>query len=198
MILYIIIILICMFLIILANSIFGSICMLEHGLLGLSLIVCFGVAIEFIIDLIISALVYVFPIKCYKPFQKTYKWEKKFYDKLKIKSWKEKIPVGKGPLGLGINKNSLENTNDLSYLQKFIDECVRAEVMHFVSMFVGFVIIIILPLKFALIISLPIAIVNMILQMLPFMVQRYNIPKLQILHRRNTLLQERAKEKELK
>jgi hypothetical protein len=58
-------------------------------------------------------------------------------------------------------------------------------------MFAGFALILIYPLKYVLVVSLPIILVNMFLQSLPFMVQRYNLPKLEILLKRNLALESR-------
>lgn len=194
MILYIVIITISASLIVLLNALLQSVCFVDLGLWNLILLVAGGVAIEFILDLIISAIVLVLPAKTFKCFGKVYKWEKKFYDKLHIKKWKDRIPVGKGPIGVGINKKNLDNTGDIAFLRRFIDECFKAEVMHFISMFVGFALILIYPLKYALVVSLPIILVNMFLQALPFMVQRYNLPKLEILLKRNLALEARKVE----
>ena len=197
MILYICIIAISMVLICFFNSIFHSICFVEHGLLNLILIVGLAVVIEFLIDLIISGLVSIFPAKTYVGFKKKYKWEKKFYEKLGVKVWKDYVPIGKGPLLIGMDKSKIEKPNDINFLHKLMDECLRAEVMHFLSMFLGFFLILIFPIKYALIISLPVAIVNMFLQLLPFIVQRYNLPKLEVLLERNRRLQMREKKNNL-
>lgn len=191
MILYFIIIAVAMFFICLFNGLLSSICFVENGLLNLILIVGFGVVVEFVIDLIVSLIITLLPAKIFKFFDKSYKWEKKFYEKLGVRKWKDYIPVGKGPIFLGIDKSKIDNPNDVAFLNKLVDECFKAEVMHFLSMFMGFFLILIFPINYALIISLPIAIVNMFLQLLPFIVQRYNLPKLKILQKRAKLAEER-------
>ena len=68
-------------------------------------------------------------------------------------------------------------------------------------MFVGFTVIFIFPLKFALLVGVPVGIVNMVLNYMPVMILRYNTPKLKVLHKRalrnqqNRLAQENQKEK---
>ena len=193
MILYLLISVISVLSICFFNFIFSSVCFVELGFLHMLFLVVLGVVIEFTIDLIISGIVVVIPKKVFGGFNKVYKWERKFYDSLKIKKWKDLIPVGKGPIGIGISKKNLDNTQDISFLNRFIDDCFKAEVMHFFSMFFGFVLIFIFPIRYALIVSLPIVLVNVFLQILPFFVQRYNLPKLQTLLKRNILLQERKK-----
>ena len=174
-----------MILIVLSNVIFRSSYYLNEGVLSLINIVCMAVIFAFIIDMIVSAIVMVLPSGINKPFRKVYKWEKNFYNKLKIKSWKDYIPIGRGPIFIGMKKDSVYNPKDLHYLHKLIDECYRAEIMHLISMFMGFGVLLILPKEVMLIVSLPVCIVNMFLQYLPFIVQRYNIPKLELLYERN-------------
>ena len=185
MILYLIIIFAGMLLITLSHVIFASGFYVSHGLLHLIMTVVVGVVFIFVIDMIVSAIVMVLPKACYKPFTKVFRWEKKFYNKIKIKSWKDYIPIGRGPIFIGMKKDSVYNPKDQGYLTKLIDECYRAEMMHFFSQFLGFLLLLLMPVEVVLSISLPIAIINMILQYLPFIVQRYNIPKLQMLYERN-------------
>ena len=65
-----------------------------------------------------------------------------------------------------------------------MEETVYAEIMHLVSAFLGFLVVFI-NLKLWLIVGLPLAIFNLILQIMPVMVQRYNRPKLMLAYRRN-------------
>ena len=106
MILYIVIIAVSAGLIVLLNAVLNSVCFVNMGLVNLILLVAGGVTIEFVLDLIVSAIVLALPSRTFKCFGRVYKWEKKFYDKLRIKKWKDYIPVGKGPIGIGINKKN--------------------------------------------------------------------------------------------
>lgn len=196
MILYLGIIAFAMGMIVLFNALFGSACYCERGLIGLMLVVVLAVIIVFTIDMLISALVTVLPTRCFGCFEKVHKWEKRFYEKLGIKKWKDYVPVGRGPLFMGMDKAKIHSPSDLGYLLKLRKECFRAEVMHFFSIFIGFVIIVLLPLNYALTISLPVAVVNAILQTLPFFVQRYNLPKLDVLIKRTERNIERENKKQ--
>ncbi|MBQ8211097.1 MAG: hypothetical protein IJZ27_01025 [Treponema sp.] len=51
-------------------------------------------------------------------------------------------------------------------------------------MFIGFTVIFIFPLKFAWLVGVPVAIVNLVLNFMPIMILRYNTPKLKVLHKR--------------
>ena len=73
---------------------------------------------------------------------------------------------------------------DNVYLFKFMEETVYAEVMHIISAIFGFLVVIV-NLKLWLIVGIPLAIFNFILQILPVMVQRYNRPKLMLAYKRN-------------
>ena len=60
----------------------------------------------------------------------------------------------------------------------FIHETALAELMHLISILTAPLILVIMPLKYLLYISLPIMIVNIFLQIMPIIVQRYTRPKL--------------------
>ena len=174
MLLYILVVLVCASIIIGANILLGiSMVQSISGVLG-------GISIVFLIDLIIAAVIMILPKKLFNPFSKkfkTYAWEKKFYLKLKIRGWKDYIPKGNGIFGVGLRKDRVEDFNSAEYLMSFLIENCRAETMHAVSAYLGFLIILFFPLA-KLSISLPIACVNFVLQLLPVMVQRYLRPKL--------------------
>ncbi len=140
-----------------------------------------SIALAYLIDLIVSAIVMLLPKNFFNPKNKVFKvfsWERKFYEKIKIRAWKGLIPIGKGPLGLGLRKDILIDKNNINYLNRFLIESCRAETMHFYSVFLGFLIL--LLGKNYLSITIPVAFVNAFLQLLPFMVQRYLRPKLLI------------------
>lgn len=194
MIAYITIIAICTILICLLNCVLGSACFVENGTEKTIFIVLLAVLGVFVIDLIISLIVTLLPSKVFRPFRKIYPFEKKFYEKLGIKKWKDYLPIGKGPLFIGMDKSHVE-CNSSQYLLKLIDECFKAEIMHFFSMFVGYLVILLFPLEYCLSVTLPVAVVNMCLQYPTFIVQRYNLPKLEILLRRAIRSENRANER---
>lgn len=184
MITYCVIIAICTAIICILNCVCDSVCLLENGASKTVGLILLCVVAEFGIDLIVSLIVTLLPARVFSPFEKIYSFEKRFYEKLGIKKWKDYLPIGKGPLFIGMNKSRVES-NNTQYLQKLIMECFKAEIMHFFSMFAGFLVILIFPLKYAFTIPLPVAIVNMCLQYPTFIVQRYNLPKLKTLLKRN-------------
>ncbi len=102
--------------------------------------------------------------------------EIKFLNFFRVKKWKEKV-WELGGLG-GFRKNKILEPQNPEYVEKFITETNKGVVIHWIGVFVGYTAIVAFPFRFALTICLPIAFVNMVLNFLPIMVLRYNIPKL--------------------
>lgn len=149
------------------------------------------ILVVFIIDAIIAFVIRRLPEKWfdykYKAF-KIFKWERKFYEAIKIKKWKDKIPE----LGQLTNfkKNKVREPKNSKYLLRYLMECVYGETIHFLSIILGFLILLINP-KCCLYFGLPIAIANGIISYLSFAILRYNRPKLTILYNRSVKSNER-------
>ena len=138
---------------------------------------------------------YCLPKKVFNPFLKCYnvgKNERKFYEKIGIRKWKDRIPEA-GQLFANFSKTEVADMTNNEYVQKFMSETIYAELMHWLSMIFSFLIIFI-DLRLALTVALPLVVGNMILNLMPVLVQRYNRPKLMVLYQRN----ERMKKKENK
>lgn len=139
-----------------------------------------------IIDGIIAAVVHHFPKKWFDPKQNKYKLkkgEKKFYDIIKIRKWKDKIPEI-GALTCDFGKGKIENPDDLEYIYSFLIEMGYAESIHFSSCILGFLVIFIIPLKYFYFIGIPVGIINIGFNILSAFIQRYNRPKLLMLYER--------------
>ena len=149
------------------------------------------ILVVFIIDAIIAFVIRRLPEKWfvykYKVF-KIFKWERKFYEAIKIKKWKDKIPE----LGQLTNfkKNKVREPKNSEYSLRYLMECVYGETIHFLSIILGFLILLINP-KCCLYFGLPIAIANGIISYLSFAILRYNRPKLTILYNRSVKSNER-------
>ena len=149
------------------------------------------ILVVFIIDAIIAFVIIRLPEKWfdykYKAF-KIFKWERKFYEAIKIKKWKDKIPE----LGQLTNfkKNKVREPKNSEYLLRYLMECVYGETIHFLSIILGFLILLI-NTKCCLYFGLPIAIANGIISYLSFAILRYNRPKLTILYNRSVKSNER-------
>ena len=104
------------------------------------------ILVVFIIDAIIAFVIRRLPEKWfvykYKVF-KIFKWERKFYEAIKIKKWKDKIPE----LGQLTNfkKNKVREPKNSEYLLRYLMECVYGETIHFLSIILGFLILLINP-----------------------------------------------------
>lgn len=151
-------------------------------------------AFQIAVDGLAAFVISKFPARWFDETNKHFVVSKrsvKFYEKLKIKKWKDKV-LELGALS-GFRKNKIASTDDPEYFRRFIVESNKGIVEHRCGYFLGFLGIFLFPLKYALSIGVPIAIVNLVLSALPTMILRYNIPKLTIVLKRL----ERQKEKTL-
>lgn len=119
------------------------------------------------------------------------KAECKFYEKLGIKHWKDKV------LELGVftsfSKKTIADPHSREYMERFILECNYGAVIHLANAILGFLLILCYPLKYWLLFPFPACIINFILSMLPYMILRYNVPRLQ--RARNVLEKKEEREK---
>jgi len=191
MVLYLSTIGIAMFLIALFNILFGTYAFATSAL-WVIIAVILSTIIEIAICGIFAGIIHSLPNKWFsndkKIFQVSRK-ERKFYEKLKIKSWKDKV-FELGALG-GFRKNKLKDPDSPEYLNQFIIESNKGVVIHIVGILLGFLVIFFLPLKYALRIGLPVYLVGVLLNVMPTMILRYNIPKLQAGYERARRLKSR-------
>ena len=117
-----------------------------------------------------------------KKFFEVSKKEQKFYEKLGIRAWKDKV-LELGGMG-GFSKSKIDDPNSPEYIERFLIESYKGEIDHICGMIAGFSVIFLIPLKYALFIGVPIAIVNVVVNMMSTMILRYNTPKLKTLHKR--------------
>lgn len=193
MILYLSIIFVAMAIIATFNIIFTS-----ASVWFIILAVVVTTAFQFVIDGVFAIIINKMPNKWFAMDNKHYHVSKRaqeFYEKLKIRKWKDKV-WELGGLG-GFRKNKLATPNNAEYIERFIVESHKGILTHRIGYFVGFLGIFIFPLKYALVIGLPIAIVNLILNILPVMILRYNIPKLKLLHKRLKRNEEMKEQKDI-
>lgn len=142
--------------------------------------------IVFTIDAIVAYIIHKMPRKYFNPYSKKYKvwsFERKFYEAIGIRKWKDRIPE-MGQL-CDFKKDKIAEVDNNQYMFKFLEETCYAEVLHFLSAFLGFLVIFICPLKYVLCFSLPAALINFVLQILPAFIQRYLRPKLLKVYERN-------------
>ena len=132
------------------------------------------------------------PERKMNPFARVWKvhhFERRFYVKIGIRRWKDKIPETGGLL-VGFSKSAVAGRHDNAYLLKFLKETCYAELMHIISIPCGFLVLLLtlawdsIP-QFIAWFGLPVAIVNAVLQLLPIFVQRYVRPFLLSAYRYN-------------
>lgn len=151
-----------------------------------------GTIVVILIDALFAWLTTKLPEKFYSDklgIYKVSKKETKLYEKLGIRKWKDKIwELGKLN---GFSKAKVEDPKNPEYVKRFLLESKIGMLDHILGMVLGFFVILILPNQFALRISLPVAIINLVLNLPSLMILRYNKPKLEILLKR-TLRQQNA------
>lgn len=139
------------------------------------------VVFEFAVDGLFAFIVNKLPKKWFRYDKKVFKVgkkERKFYDFLKIKKWKDKV-WELGALG-GFRKNKIYDPNNPEYLKEFLTESYIGVIVHLNGAVFGFTLLFVIPIEYILTVSLPVCIVNVLLNFMSTFVLRYNIPKLEV------------------
>ena len=154
-----------------------------------------AIVVVIFIDVLVATVCRLLPKKCADDSKKIYvvgAREKKFYEKLKIRLWKDKVPeIGHFT---GFRKNKIADPKSLEYVERFLLEICYGELGHFFSVFFGFLILLLFPITdiwFA--IAIPVAVINGIMNLPSLFILRYNSYKLKIL--RNNLVKKQNREK---
>ena len=105
--------------------------------------------------------------------------ERLLYKRLRVRLWKDKI-WELGGLG-GFSKKELREPDNPKYIEKFIIECNKGVLTHRLSYPIGFLAMLTLPDTSAITVALPVAVVNVFLNILPTIALRYNTPMLKAL-----------------
>ncbi len=177
---YLIIILVVMFADI-GLAIWGSI---SSGSLSLLEAILYPILVLLYVLLMIGLLdiiLRIFPKSMYdykKRYFKTGKKELRFYEKIGIRKWKNKVPE-LGATG-GFSKRNLQSLST-DYIEKFIYETCFGEILHLLAGILGFTCLFFYPAH-CIYFILPILITNLILNLLPCFIQRYNRHKLIVVY----------------
>ena len=149
-------------------------------------------ALQFALDGFIAIVINKMPDKWFgvnNPLFHVTKGERELYKKLKVRLWKDKV-WELGGLG-GFSKRTVAEPGNPNYIEKFIIECNKGVLTHRLSYPIGFLAMLTLPNISSLTIALPVAIVNLFLNILPTLALRYNTPMLKAilkrLQRKNTV-----------
>ena len=157
-------------------------------------ITALAVVVVIIVDALIATICRLLPKKCARHDGKLYTVsakEKKFYEKLKIRKWKDLIPeIGHFT---GFRKNKIADPKSVEYVERFLLEACYGELGHFFCLPFGFLILLMFPFMphtwWA--ISIPVAIINICLNAPSIFVLRYNSYQLEILRKGNLKKQAR-------
>lgn len=142
-------------------------------------------ALQFAFDISIAGIIKAMPDKWFgidNPHYLVSESEKKLYGKLKVRYWKDYV-WELGGIG-GFSKKKLREPNSPEYIEKFIIECNKGVLTHRLSYPVGFLAMLTLPNICAFTIAIPVAVVNLFLNILPTLALRYNTPMLKAVLKR--------------
>lgn len=138
----------------------------------------------------IAYIASLFGTKFYEPERKifhVFKFEKKLYESVGIKKWKDKIPE-LGKQLAGFDKSTLVEPDNPEYIHKFLIENCKGSFLHTISIIYSilslFILIFFLPYPFILTMWLPTTVVAVIVHSLSLMILRYTRPKLRVLYER--------------
>lgn len=118
--------------------------------------------------------------------------EKKAYEKMKIRKWKDLVPeIGHFT---GFRKNKIAEPKNVEYIDRFLLEICYGELGHALSVPLGFLILLLFPtVRIWLPVAIPVAIINIFLNLPSLFILRYNSYKLKIL-RKSLLKKQRRKQ----
>ena len=175
--------------IVIAATVISAIVSLFTEMVFLEVLGLMGIAVAalVVIDALVATAARMLPAKCANHEKKIFKVsakEKKFYEKLKIRKWKDKVPeIGHFT---GFRKNKLEDPQSVAYVDRFLLESCYGEIGHFFSCILGFLVLLLFPIsKLWLAVAIPAAIVNVFLNLPSLFILRYNSYKLEILRKAN-------------
>ena len=143
------------------------------------------VALQFMLDGFFAIVINKMPDKWFgvdNPLYRVSRKETRLYRKLKVRLWKDKV-WELGGLG-GFSKKELKEPNNPEYIEKFIIECNKGVLTHRLAYPIGFLAMLTLPNICAFTVALPVAVVNVFLNILPTIVLRYNTPILTFILKR--------------
>lgn len=136
-------------------------------------------ALQFVFDGAFAILINKLPNSWFSVDNKYFnvsKKERSLYKKLKVNKWKDKV-WELGGLG-GFSKKELKEPKNPEYIERFIIECNKGVVTHRIGYFVGFLAMLTLNNICSFTIALPVALVNLVLNIMPTIILRENTPKL--------------------
>lgn len=150
---------------------------------------------QFALDGTLAIIINKMPDKWFGVENRLYhvtEWEKRLYERLNVRGWKDKV-WELGGLG-GFSKKNLIDPRNPDYIEKFIIECNKGVLTHRLSYPIGFLVMLTLRGITPLTIAIPVATVNIFLNILPTLALRYNTPKLKGILKRLRRIEAKRKE----
>ena len=147
-----------------------------------------AVAASLLIDGLVAFIGRRLPKKWMDPNKKIFKTsdrEMKFYEKIGVRKWKDKVPELGG--FTSFHKNKLSDPWNNEYVERYMLEACYGVIIHLFSPFFGFLIVLLDYKMYTgwswmwLTIMIPVAIVNAVLIVMPAFILKYNLPKLKML-----------------
>lgn len=133
--------------------------------------------LQFLLDGFIAFVINKLPNKWFSvdnPLYNVSRLERALYKRLNVRKWKHRV-WDLGGLG-GFSKDAVKEPGNPKYIERFIIECNKGVLTHRLSYPVGFLAMLTLSGVCALTIALPVATVNLFLNILPTLALRYNTP----------------------
>ena len=144
----------------------------------------FAVAAVFAVDGVLAFVARQLPERWFSPDSPLFsvsERERRLYRALGIKGWKKYIP--EWGCFTGFHKDRVRSTSDSAYLGRFLLESNYGVLGHLAGGLLGFLIILIPNIR-PLSVGLPVAAVNLVLNLRPTALLRYNTPSLRHLYHR--------------
>ena len=158
---------------------------------------CLCAVVQFCLDGLVALAINKMPDRLFGIDNRMYyvsEAEKRFYKKIKVRSWKDKI-WELGGLG-GFSKARLAEPDSPEYIEKFIIECNKGVLTHRLCYPIGLLLMPFVSKPLAVTVVLPAALVNMFLNILPTLALRFNTPKLQAMLKRMKRIAKKKEEKQ--
>ena len=140
------------------------------------------IALQFALDGGLAILINKMPDRWFGIENRLYavsETEKKLYKSLRVRLWKDKV-WELGGLG-GFSKKHCTDPSNPEYIERFIIECNKGVLTHRLSYPAGFLAMLTLTGLPVFTVAIPVAIVNVYLNILPTLALRYNTPKLKLI-----------------
>ena len=154
----------------------------------------FCTLLAFALDGLLALLVHYIPNRYFPAKSPRYhvsERAERFYERLGVKRWKDKV-WELGGLG-GFSKKRLGEPLSAAYIERFLVESHKGVLTHRLGYVAGFLTMLAFPNVCALTIALPVALVNLYLNILPTVILRANTPRLLSLYERLSRREQREK-----